>query len=116
VLVAQLSVDKETRKKLKHSFKTLQKKNLAIDLVSATSLSHKITAAVTLGAFPSESAEADLDEIRQLRNSVAHAWEYGYKPAEAKCVPQRVRLLRRYIRLLQKQLANTTDKPHAPSS
>lgn len=93
--------------KVRHDWKALHRRNLVIDLVSATKLAHKIEVALKMGAFPGRiNAKSELREIRELRDSVAHAWDYAGFPDEAKKVPQRVRLVKEYIELLNACLAS----------
>jgi hypothetical protein len=100
----------EEQKKIKKAYEDLRDRNLALDPVTATSLAVKSDAAVRLGAFPHGTAESDLREIRQLRNSIAHAWEFANSLEDARRVPGRVRLVREYIRLMQNNLANMADQ------
>jgi CBS domain-containing protein len=96
---------KGQRAKIKNSWEDLRDKNLVIDMVSATSFTHKMDAASALGAFADKnSAPADLLEIRELRDSMAHAWDYGTFPEQAQKVPKRIRLAKEYIQLMNDAL------------
>jgi hypothetical protein len=94
------TLDDVSRKRIRKAFKELKQENLALDLVTSTTFSDKYRAAVALKAFPEASAKKDLEEICKLRNSIAHAWEYGNQPDCAKTVARRVRLARQYIKKL----------------
>lgn len=105
------------RAKLEEEWERLKTNDLAIDRLSATQFCDKRVLLVKLG-FPvlsKRAARTELEDIEDLRDSVAHAGDYALTRDNALSTVATVRKTRRWIGDLERELNGsegaTTGKP-----
>jgi CBS domain-containing protein len=99
------------RSKLEEEWERLKTNNLAIDRLSATQFCDKRELLVKHG-FPVTSkgaARTELEEIEDLRDSVAHAGDYALTRDNALSTVATVRKTRRWISDLERELNGSQD-------
>lgn len=104
----------ERRKKVNDKWKGLKKRNLAIDILSATDFGDKVDLLQNLG-FPANDLEmTDLRLVEKLRNSVAHAGDYALSPDKAENTIKAVKYARDWIERLQNALDTRYEDDKVP--
>jgi len=94
------------RKKIQGEYVKLQERNLAVDLITATTFGDKIDVARRISTFPGGmTSKADLDEIRTLRNSIFHHHDFAESRESARRICKLVRRARDYVRILSDGMA-----------
>jgi len=97
-------LDSDNRQKVKRDYRQLRSANSAIDLISVTSFHQKIEIVAALhrgGSFDREP----LDNIRKMRNALAHAHEIGADSVLASSIAQNMREASRLIRQFHQEIS-----------
>lgn len=94
-------LSEERQSEIRIAFTKLRKKNLVVNMITATEFNDKITVATQMAHFPGgANAKNELHAIRQLRNSLSHHHLFGQDPVAATNVARKVQIADKYIHLL----------------